>query len=249
MWQWIQDLINKAPNRTLKVPEEVQSVSKDENREFIRRVINAFEMGKTTVDYDAIYVYRDGPGSRRQITLSWGITEYSTMKTFVKQYIEAKGKFAQSFKNYVDLIGRVSLVDNENFRSLLKRAAREDQVYRDIMDKVYYEQYYEPAMEWAAKHGFKLPLSFLCITDSIVHSGSILMSLRSKFDEPTPAMGGDEKKWIYSYLRVRSEWLENHSRTILNKTSIRPKTFLKEIERNNWDLKQRPINCNGVKVS
>lgn len=244
MWKWLLEIFNKFPNNM-----EKKTFNVNEEREFMRRVINAFEMGKTTVDYDAIYIYKDGPGSRRQLTLSWGITEYSTMRDFIRKYIAAGGKFAQSFKNYVDLIGRAPLVDNENFRFLLKKAAREDPIYRDVMDKVYYEKYYEPAMAWAEKYGFKLPLSKLVILDSFVHSGSILMSLRNRFSESVPSAGGDEKAWVSGYLNARIQWLENHSRAILNKTSVRAKTFLREIGRNNWDLNKRPINCNGVQVN
>ncbi len=215
----------------------------------MRRVINAFEMGQTSVDYDDIYIYRDGPGGRRQLTLSWGITEYSKMKELVQDYIHDGGKFAQSFKNYVDIIGRGALVDNENFKFLLKKAAREDQIFRDCIDEMYYKSYYYPAMKWAETYGFKLPMSKLVILDSFVHSGGILMSLRNKFPEPIPSYGGDEKTWIKQYLNARIYWLENHSRKILNKTSVRGKTYLREIGRDNWNLDKFPINCNGVQVS
>lgn len=247
MFDWIKKLFGGLPKFDSKTVQPV--VSKDPKRELMRRIINAFEMGRTTVIYDAIYIFADGPGNKRQITLSWGVTEFGNMRKFIQEYIKIGGKFVGEFKKYVDLIGKTSLVNNEAFKSLLKKAAREDQVYRDVMDKMYYDLYYNPALEWAENHGIKTPLGILVILDSQIHSGGILATLRNRFSEPTPSAGGDEKRWVRQYCEVRRDWLENHSRKILNKTSIRVKTYLREMDRNNWNLDITPINCNGISVS
>ena len=56
--------------------------------------------------------------------------------------------------------------------------------------------YLEPAFDWFTKNGFTLPLSFLVISDSYLHSGGIRAALRSKFKESPPAQGGAEKAWV-----------------------------------------------------
>jgi hypothetical protein len=50
-----------------------------------------------------------------------------------------------------------------------------------------------------------LPLSMLVVYDSFIHSGSVPMFLRKRFIERPPANGGDEKKWIGSYVEVRHQ--------------------------------------------
>lgn len=247
MFEWVNKLLGRV-NEIVSAPKVEKNMENDK-KALMRRIINAFEMGRTTVIYDAVYIFADGPGNRRQLTLSWGLTEWANMRKFIQEYIKTNGKFVNEFKKYVDSVGKVSLVNNEAFKTLLKKAAREDQVYRDVMDKMYYSLYYEPAKEWADKHGITTQLGILVILDSFIHSGSILSTLRNRFPEPIPSAGGDERKWLRQYCEARKNWLENHSRKILNKTSVRVKTYLKEMDRNNWNLDIVPINCNGVSVS
>ncbi len=247
MFDWIKKLFGGLPK--FEATSLAPTQDKNDKKALMRRIINAFEMGRTSVIYDAIYIFADGPGNRRQLTLSWGITEWANMRKFIQEYIKTGAKFANEFKKYVDSIGKISLVNNEAFKALLKKAAREDQVYRDVMDKMYYDLYYNPAVEWAEKHGIKTNLGILTILDSQIHSGGILSSLRNSFPEPVPSAGGDERKWLRQYCEARKRWLENHSRKILNKTSVRVKTYLREMDRNNWNLDIVPINCNGISVS
>jgi len=84
--------------------------------------------------------------------------------------------------------------------------------------------------------------------DSYIHSGRIPMFLRKRFKELQPLKGGNEKKWITSYVDVRHQWLKYHEKPILRKTIYRTQVFINEIERNNWNLEKLPINANGVKV-
>lgn len=221
----------------------------DRVRTLTRKIINAFEMGRTTVDYAAIYIMNDGPGGIKMLTVSWGLTEFGNLKQFINRYTNAAGKYSVAFLPYLPLIGKSTLSNNTAFKNLLKKAANEDQKYRDIMDSMYYELYYTPALKFFNDEGFTLPLSFLVILDSILNSGSILSSLRSRFPESTPRNGGRERTWIRQYSEVRRDWLANHSKTILHAVAIRPKTYLKEMDRNNWDLKITPIVCNGISVS
>ncbi len=104
-------------------------------------------------------------------------------------------------------------------------------------------------MDWADKNGLTLALSALVIYDSFVHSGSILGFLRNRFSAVPPAQGGDEKTWIAHYVNARQTWLSSHSNPVLRPTVYRTQCFVREIDRNNWDLSQLPINAHGVNVT
>jgi len=211
--------------------------------------MNCIEMGRTEARPDVIYIYKDGPRSIRQITLSWGITEYGNLSKLVKNYINAGGELKEYFKVYLARIGKKSLVNDANFKKLLLKAAKDDAVFKREMDNMYFEAYFNPAKEFFEKNGFTNDLSMLVCLDSTIHSGSIPLFLRKRFPESTPANGGDEKAWIMAYIKARKSWLANHSRTILHGTVYRMNFFLEQIKNNNWNLDKLPITANGVKIS
>jgi chitosanase len=141
-----------------------------------------------------------------------------------------------------------SLVDNKEFKQLLRDAGRKDFVMQRTQDEFFDRRYFQPAMQWADANKFTLPLSALVIYDSFIHSGSILDFLRKRFPEVPPAKGGDEKTWVKQFVDVRHTWLANHPRPVLQGTVYRTRCFKREIARDNWDLSQVPINANGAKV-
>lgn len=215
----------------------------------MRKVINVFENDSQSpnTDYSTIYIYPDGPNERRQLTLGFGITEYGTMKKLVQIYINDGGKFSDEFKPFVDKIGKSALVDNLTFRALLKKAAKEDQIFRSAEDKIFEDKYFAPALNFFEKNGFSKPLSLMVILDSYIHSGSIPDFLRSRFPASVPAKGGSEKEWIEQYTDVRHNWLANHSRKILRGTIYRTRFFKTQMAANNWEL-DPPFIVNGVKI-
>lgn len=219
------------------------------DKQFIRRVINAFETGSIKTDYSSIFIYADGPGNIRQLTLGWGITQHGEMKNLLIDYIKRGGNYSQQFRNYIDNITNVNLYKDDNFKLLLTTAAKNDQVFRDSSDYIYDIKYWNKAMDFFNSNGFILPLSALAIQDSIIHSGSILNFLRDRFSEKVPKDGGDEKVWLEQYLNTRKDWLSTHSRKILRNTVYRMDCLLEQITKDNWNLEYRPILANGIKVS
>ena len=145
--------------------------------------------------------------------------------------------------------GVTPLVDNKQFKQLLRDAGRKDLIMQQAQDAFFDKRYFQPAMEWAGSNGFILPLSALVIYDSFIHSGSILGFLRERFPEVPPAKGGDEKTWIKQYVDARDHWLSNAENEVLRRTVYRTSCFKKEIARGNWDLSQLPIDANGVDVT
>lgn len=214
----------------------------------IKKVLLAFEQSTTTIAYDKVYVMEDGPNNCKQITLSFGVTEYGNLKTLVKSYIFKNGKFSNEMTPYVSKIGETPLVSDKDFIALLKRAGS-DPVMQACQEAAYDDMYITPAMKWCDKNKLVLPLSKLVIADSFLQSGSILMSLRNRFAEKLPLVGGDEKKWVDAYCIVRKDWLASHTRKILNKTTYRMNFMQHCIEDNDWDLSADRYVANDVLIS
>ncbi len=213
--------------------------------ETIKKILLIFEQGKPNIVYDKIYTFDDGPNDIKQITLSFGITEYGNLRNFIRQYINSSGKYKDFFLDYVDRIGRVSLVGDKKFIDTLKQSA-DDPIMRKCQEDAYESMYIEPALLWSDKNKFTLPLSKLTICDSFLQSGSILNLLRNRFSEKIPLNGGNEKIWVEQYCKARRDWLANHPRKILNKTIYRVNFILNRISLNDWDLEKFPMLINGT---
>jgi len=222
----------------------------ERQRRIITQVVNAFETGSPEGDYAATAIFHDGPHNIRQITYGRSqSTEYSSLRELVAAYVDAGGMFSEALRPYADRIGSVPLTDDAGFKSLLRRAGREDPVMRQIQDAFFDRRYLLPTLGWAADEGFSLPLSALVIYDSWIHSGGILWVLRQTFPDNPPSLGGEEKLWTQAYVTARRTWLAGHARAIIRKTVYRPDCFQREIARNNWHLSEGPIDANGALVN
>lgn len=214
------------------------------------QVINVFETGSIQGDYGAIVIFADGPHGIRQVTYGRAqTTEYSNLEELVQMYVDSHGTFSEQLRPYLPKIGVTPLINDNEFKQLLKDAGHKDPVMRQVQDTFFDKRYFQRAMDWADENGFTLPLSALVIYDSRIHSGGILPFLRKRFPEKPPAKGGKEKTWIEQYVDVRHNWLAHHDNEILRKTIYRTECFKREIARDNWDLSQLPIKAHGVDVT
>lgn len=219
-------------------------------RSLITRVINTAESGKPEGNYAALVIYADGPHGIRQITYGCAqTTEYGNLRELVMMYVDASGQYSEQLKPYIDKIGATALIDDDNFKTLLRNAGRNDPVMRKIQDEFFEIRYFKPAMAWADKNGFVEALSALIIYDSFIHSGSILWIIRSTFPTSPPAKGGNEREWVTQYTEARRDWLLHHPKAIVQKSAYRTKAYIEQIKKNNWDLSIVPINMNGTNVS
>lgn len=215
----------------------------------MHEVINAFEQGTKETRYDVIYIYHDGPKKIRQITVSFGITEYGNLKKLIVNYINAKGALADKFKPYVDKIGKEPLVDDDTFKSLIIQAARDEQLMRDQMEDIYEEIYFDPAYTWFTRNGFTTNLSMMVCLDTFIHSGSFLPFLLKKMGNNVPVKTlAQEKAWIKEYVTVRRQWLATASNAILHGTVYRMDFMNTQIKNGNWNL-DVPFTANDVKFS
>jgi chitosanase len=210
-------------------------------------IVNCMEMGVPYFKYDDYTVLPDGPNGIKQYTASLGFTEYGgNLKKVIDRYISKKGKYIDRLLPYQNRIGKMpSLAGDKNFITNMVFVSKNDQAMKDAQDEIFEEVYFNPALKWAETEGIKTNLGILTVYDSFLHSGQIFTFLRNKFKERTPSHGGDEKKWITAYLQARLNWLENHSNSAVRSSAYRVRTYLKLIEKNNWDLVGPITTLNG----
>jgi chitosanase len=225
----------------------------DKNIDLIKRILTCFEQSSQTIKYDKIYMWNDGPsveGKRiKQITVSFGITEWGgSLKKLINEYSQQKGIYSSTLSKYASQLEVKSLITEKEFVDTLSTAGREDIIMQKCQDKIFIETYIQPALAWCDKNKLTLPLSKLVVADSFLHSGGILPFLRNRFAESVPSNGGDEKKWIQEYCRVRRDWLKTHENKILNNTVYRVDFMQTQVINDNWNLEKFPVIANGVKI-
>lgn len=209
--------------------------------EKIKQIIRCFETGKIVgADYGKLTILPDGPNQIKQITYGASqTTEFGRLSLLINMYVdEPKAKFAVQLREFRNRIGKhPSLHTNQNFLDLLEKAG-DDPVMQAVQNRFFNMYYMQPALQWFSNNKFTLPFSLLVIYDSHIHSGSILSKLRNQFTEKVPVNGGDEKKWITSYVQVRDKWLEESSSKVIANSDYRTDSFIYAIRQNNWLLDQ-----------
>ena len=231
-------------NKQLKNKQMITAAQKKK----ILQVLNVFETGTKEGKYDALVTYPDGKNGTRQITYGRSqTTEQGNLKALIEKYIANQGIFANDFKIYVSKIGKIPLVDDTNFKSLLRKSARQDIMMRHTQDEFFDILYYQPALHFFEKNKFTQALSLLVIYDSYIHSGGVPAFLRERFPANVPLNGGIEQDWIMQYVHTRHQWLTNHPKKLLNKTNYRTTCFLQQLESSNWDL-SKPIDAHGILI-
>jgi chitosanase len=216
----------------------------------IKNVLTVAEQGVQTIPYGKVEVMADGPGGKRQITLSIGFTQFgSNLSKVMRAYADhPNAKYADEICPYIARLKDSGTANDSKLKDLLRRAGDEDPVMGKIQEDKFTELYLGPAMKWAGVEGFIEPFSCLIICDSFLHSGSILSSIRSRFAELTPAHGGDEKRWITDYLNARDDWLKSHSNPLVRTSSYRTKYYKELLALEDWQLDMtHTIAMNGVK--
>lgn len=209
----------------------------------ILSIVSVFETSRTMPHYDALVVLADGPDERRQITYGkHQTTEFGKLPALLKEYITGGGHYGVAINRFLPQLGKGSgLSANSDFKKLLKLAGT-DNIMRQVQDRFFDREFWEPAYRFFQAGGFTLPLSLLVIYDSYIHSGGVPAWLRNDFSEVPPARGGDEKAWVTAYVRSRDIWLEHHPKKVLRNTDYRTDCFLECIEQGNWDLTRR-VTC------
>lgn len=192
------------------------------------------DSGSPEVDYRAVYLYKDGNGGRRQVTLGMGFTEDGGNLGKVLDAYFANGGTDAELKAKRGKIGTGTLAGDDAFCRALSAAGKESAMQR-AQDKIFRDAYLAPAIGWAEREGFNQPLSYAVAVDSYLHSGKMSQHLRDKFSETTPRVGGDEKAWMRAYCRERLAWFKR-STGPLRTCVFRPKFFLEQMDVGNWSF-------------
>src|SRR4029077_7328521 len=171
------------------------------------------------------------------------------LRKVLERYIEMDGGYSDRLVPYIALLKAGDPGTDSDFIALLKEIGNQDPLMMTVQEEMFDKLYLGPAFEWASRYGFGLPLSYLVIADSFLHSGSMLDFLMNRFPEKKPSDGGDEEDWIQAYTDTRRDWLANHSNKILRGTTYRCDCYLREMERSNCKLAQAPVNMHGTEVS
>jgi chitosanase len=232
------------------MPESIPAPFDPKYIALIRRVLSVAETGQAVWDPAAVYIYGDGNDGRKQCTLSIGFTaDGGNLRKVLERYVALDGSYSDRLVPHIALLKAGDPGTDSAFVSLLKEIGKKDPLMMSIQEEMFDKLYLGPAFAWASKYGFGLPLSYLVIADSFLHSGSMLDFLMNRFAEKKPSDGGDSKVWITAYTHTRKDWLANHSNTILRNTVYRCNCFLAQIDRNNWSLEQTPIVMHGIEVA
>ncbi len=216
----------------------------------ILKILNVFEndSGSPNTEYDKLYLYGDGPGNIRQVTLARGYTECGGALWKVFEYYAASGgKNGEKLLSYKKDSCKGLLARNKEFLNLIISSAREEESMRKAQDDVFDDLYWNPMYKQFTEWGFKEPLSLAVFADSKLHSGGMLKFLMNSFPEKKPAFGGNEEVWIRQYVDARHRWLANHSNRILRGTIYRTSFFKEELNEDNWDLSGK-LAPNGVVI-
>lgn len=177
----------------------------------IQQIVNVFETSSIEGKYDALVVLKDGKNDTRQITYGRSqTTEQGNLKALIDMYITREGVFANDLKPFRSKIGKEPLADDATFKNVLRKAAREDSLMRNVQDEFFDIFYYTPALNFFISLDLILPLSLLVVYDSFIHSGTVPPFLRERFSEVPPSRGGDEKAWVKAYVKERHEWLAGY---------------------------------------
>jgi len=215
----------------------------------IRNVLTIAEQGTQTIPYGKVEVMNDGPGDKAQVTLSIGFTEYGgNLKRVLARYVDRGGLLAARMAAYIPFIGSKPLAQDKAFKSLLREAAS-DSIMAEVQEDCFEEFYLAPAFKFCKENGLALPLSYLVVCDSFLHSGSILSFLRKKFPAALPAKTLDQEKlWIRQYTSARHEWLSTHSNKLLRNTIYRTTYYKSLLSGEDWMLERaHEIAMHGTK--
>jgi chitosanase len=210
-------------------------------------VVHIFETGKPLGDYSAVAVLDDGAG------ISYGINQFThksgSLLKVVQRYSTLGGAVGMgNINGWIDTLAKktplaiTAAAGSAELKSALRKAAETPEMQL-AQQQVMEEMYLRPAIEACEGSGFESTLALAVIYDSINHGSFAKIRDRVTIDRSGyPSNAAFERAWIKAYCQERLAWLSG-ARGSLKNTVYRPKFFLKEIEKANWDL-NLPLNVN-----
>jgi hypothetical protein len=228
-----------------------------------KAIVNYYETGSFKSKYDTLTVLGDGAGityGRTQTTENSG----GLWDLIFFTYKNLKGVFISEFEQYRDKLYKIggdsslksNMENNEDFKSLLIKAAQEDPLMGRAQDQYFHIKYFRPALELAEIYDINTPLILAVFYDISIQSGpSGMDKFVEDFDESfeydesqiidddgnyDPDL--DERHWGENLVKCRQKWLSefkgrtsSHTKSV-RKSVYRMNSFLDLIDRDEWEL-------------
>ncbi len=210
-------------------------------------VVNVFETGRPLGDYGNVTFHPRDPGQltygRSQTTLASG-NLYLLLKDYCSR---SESAYGSDLAAYLDRAAErdASLNYDERFKALLRQAG-EDPVMQETQDRFFDRVYWDPSLRAAERLGISTALGICVVYDSRIHGSWGRMRDRT-LARYGPVSETGERRWIESYVRVRKDWLAQHSNPLLRKTVYRMESFEVLMAEDNWDLRL-PFMVRGVRI-
>lgn len=227
-----------------------------EQKYVIDCVLSIFETGRipSHASYSTCTILSDGAGisyGKHQATDRAG-----SLDKIVQLYIDKGGQHATQLVPFLSRLAanetakldpKKPPVWSQKLIEIL-RLAGTDPIMRDAQDDVFDSAYWVPAVGHASSIGLKTALGHLVVYDTCIHSGpGGVANIRSRFPEPSPSRGGDEKKWISAYINARRSWLLGNKNPLVQKTTYRMDSLEEIAKSGNWEL-TTPLRVRGVSI-
>ena len=173
-------------------------------------IVNVFETGTIAGRYGAIARTDGDPGhltyGRSQASLASG-----GLYHLLESYCQLPGAACrEALSPYLDRLKRrdPSLdVDNGLCGALQDAAA--DPVMHTVQDNFFEADYFDPALEAAARVGLTTPLAQTVVFDSFIQGGWLVVERRVLGQWGPLSQTLPEEQWVAHYIEKRREWLES----------------------------------------
>lgn len=223
----------------------------------IERILRICETGSQEPRFGIVGITKDAraQGKIDLPQISYGVgqatQQHRGLRLILFDYVRRGGVHRAYFHPWIQpennaLETDFTLHANKAFVAKLK-AAGEDPIMGEVQIQFFRDRYFIPALRWAKAEGLHLPLSCLVVCDSFLGSGGIFPWLRKRFSAFTPRLGGNEQRWISSYVDVRHKWLSTHENPLLRNSNYRTACYAGLIQAGNWML-DRPIRLQGQTI-
>lgn len=204
-------------------------------KRYAQGIINIFETGNPYGDYGKVTLIKNDKGGlsygKSQTTLSSG-----NLYVLIKNYVSNGGEYDDKLKPYLSkLRNKDTSLNNDNHLKRILEKAGDDPIMKRTQDIFFDRRFWKPAVEIALRFNCYMPFSTMVIYDSNIH-GSWRRIAKKTEEKIGKCSEVGEVPWISEYIKVRRDWLANHSNKVLHPTVYRMDTFLDLMKDKNWIL-------------
>ncbi len=199
-------------------------------------IVNIFETGTVLGNYARVTVL---PGDTGHLTYGKSQTTLTSgnLHNLIDRYCNHdEARLAAQLRPYLQrLHDQDTDLDNDLHLHNLLSACADDPVMIETQDVFFDEVYWQTAVKRAQRQQLQTALGLCVVYDSTIHGSWDYMRRRTNQRQGHIDLLG-EKLWITSYVHTRRDWLANHRRSILRRTTYRMDAFIDMIIEDYWPL-------------